>query len=268
MKDILEEIVAWKRVEVEQMKAALPQRELELNVEWLQGNDPSILPSMSAALRQSATGIIAEMKRRSPSKGWINEGARASEVPLGYERNGAAAVSILTDERYFGGSDDFVSAARQSGLTLPVLYKNFVIDEYQLFQARLCGASAVLLIAACLTIDRCRTLMRLAHDLGLEVLLEMHDERELDHAALEPDMCGINNRHLGTFVTDVRTSLQLARRLPPEACKVSESGISDPATVRMLRAEGFQGFLIGECFMRTADPAAALGAFVHQLEAG
>ncbi len=267
MKDILEEIVAWKRVEVEQMKAALPMRELELQVEWMHSTQKDI-PSMSRALRQSDTGIIAEMKRRSPSKGWINEQARAGEVPLGYERHGAAAVSILTDDRFFGGSDAFVCEARQSGLSLPVLYKNFVVDPYQVLQARCCGASAVLLIAACLSLEECRALMGLAHDVGMEVLLEMHDEHELDYVALEPDMCGINNRHLGTFVTDVGTSLQMARLLPADACKVSESGISHPDTVRQLRAEGFQGFLIGECFMRTDDPPAALGEFIGQLKSG
>jgi len=264
MKDILEEIVARKRVEVKQMKDALPQRELALQAERMMDADAPV-PSMRAALLASDTGIIAEMKRRSPSKGWINEAARPDVVPLGYERSGAAAVSILTDNHFFGGNDTFVCQARQSGLTLPVLYKNFVVDDYQLLQARCCGASAVLLIAACLPLDQCRSLLHNAHELGLEVLLEMHHEHELDYAALEPDMCGINNRNLGTFVTDVRNSLDMARKLPKEACKVSESGIAHPDTVRMLRDEGYRGFLIGENFMRTGDPPAALAHFIAQL---
>ena len=257
-KDILEEIVAWKRVEVEQMKAELPTHILYQQVERQIATETSPLPSMREALLSSDTGIIAEFKRRSPSKGWINENANVEQVTLDYERNGAAAVSILTDQRYFGGEDDYVVRARKAGLRLPVLYKNFVVDEYQLFQARKCGASAALLIAADLKRNECRDLLRLAHELGLEVLLEMHGEEELDYVELEPDMCGINNRHLGTFVTDVRTSFEMARRLPSDACKVSESGISNPETVSALRLAGFRGFLIGECFMKTSDPGAAL----------
>ena len=244
MKDILQDIIATKRTEV----ATLCQPK----------------PSLRQALLDSETGIIAEFKRRSPSKGWISEAARPDVVPLNYQRSGAAALSILTDHDYFGGSDQFVVEARRSGVTLPILYKNFVIDEVQLHQALLCGASAVLLIAACLTRERCRTLITVAHGLGLEVLLEMHDEQELEYAELGPDLCGINNRHLGSFHTDVETSFRLAERLPRDAVKVSESGISDPQTVRLLREAGFRGFLIGECFMRQPDPGLALREFVAE----
>ena len=219
-------------------------------------------PSLREALLQSETGIIAEFKRRSPSKGWIKEEGRADVIPLAYQQNGATALSILTDERYFGGSDDFIRMARQSGVTLPILYKNFVIDEAQLYAAALCGASAVLLIAACLTKAQCKALMDKAHALGLEVLLEMHAEHELEYADLGPDLCGINNRNLGSFVTDVENSFRLAELLPKDAVKVSESGISDPATVRALRSAGFRGFLIGENFMKTPDPGQALREFI------
>ena len=222
-------------------------------------------PSMREALLASSTGIIAEFKRKSPSKGWIKEDGRADIIPLSYQQNGAAALSILTDKKYFGGHDDFIRAARQSGVTIPILYKNFVVDEFQLYEAALCGASAVLLIAACLTKEQCRMLMHSAHELGLEVLLEMHDERELEYAGLEPDMCGINNRHLGSFVTDVETSYRLAERLPKEAVKVSESGISNPQTINELRSAGFQGFLIGETFMKTVNPGATLRAFMNDI---
>jgi len=150
-------------------------------------------------------------------------------------------------------------------VTIPILYKNFVIDEMQVYEACLCGASAVLLIAACLTKERCSRLMRLAHELGLEVLLEMHDERELEYADLGPDLCGINNRHLGSFVTSVETSFMLAERLPREAVKVSESGISDPLVVRDLRTAGFHGFLIGETFMREPLPGEALRQFIERI---
>ena len=245
MKDILEQIIAHKREEV----AALYAKK----------------PSLREALLQSDTGIIAEFKRRSPSKGWIKEDGRADIIPLSYQQNGAAALSILTDEHFFGGHDDFIRQARQSGVTLPILYKNFVIDEAQLYAAALCGASAVLLIAACLSKQACAALMNKAHELGLEVLLEMHSEAELEYAELGPDLCGINNRNLGSFVTDVDNSFRLAERLPKDAVKVSESGISDPATVRALRQAGFLGFLIGETFMKTADPGLALNEFIAKL---
>ena len=239
--DILEEIVAHKRVEVERFKAALSEREIHRRVEPLL--DFSVA-SMSQALTASDSGIIAEFKRKSPSKGWIKEDGRADIIPLSYQQNGASALSILADEQYFGGSDEFIKMARHSGVNIPILYKNFVIDEYQLFQARLCGASAVLLIAADLSVQQCSALLKTAHELGLEVLLEMHSEPELEYAALEPDMCGINNRN---------------------AVKVSESGISNPDTVRALRQAGFRGFLIGENFMKTADPGQALNDFITQL---
>ncbi len=262
MKDVLEEIVAWKRIEVSRMKEQLPEREIHARVERMLGGH---VPSMKAALTASGSGIIAEFKRKSPSKGWIKEDGRAAEIPLAYQQNGAAAVSILTDERFFGGCDGFIREARDSGVTIPILYKNFVIDEYQLFQARLCGASAVLLIAADLTETECRQLIRTAHELQLEVLLEMHSEEETDYAGLEPDLCGINNRNLGSFVTDVRNSFRLARRLPADAVKVSESGISSPETVRDLRLAGYRGFLIGENFMRSEAPGKSLNGFISQL---
>ena len=222
-------------------------------------------PSLREALVQSQTGIIAEFKRRSPSKGWIKEDGRPDIIPLSYHQNGAAALSILTDKHYFGGHDDFIREARRSGVTLPVLYKNFVIDEFQLYEACLCRASAVLLIAACLSKQECGRLLHIAHNLGLEVLLEMHSIEELEYADLEPDMCGINNRNLGSFVTDIENSFRLAERLPKDAVKVSESGISNPQTVRELRQAGFRGFLIGESFMKTAAPGLALKDFIAQL---
>ena len=243
--DILQEIVATKREELERMRRKKP--------------------SLREALLQSETGIIAEFKRRSPSKGWIKEEGLASEIPLSYQQNGAAAISILTDKQYFGGHDRFIVEARQSGVTLPVLYKNFVIDELQLYEAALCGASAVLLIAACLPKEKLRALLLKAHDLGLEVLLEIHSEEELDYCELEPDMYGINNRHLGSFVTDVENSFRLAERLPKDAVKVSESGISRPETIRELRQAGFRGFLIGETFMKTPDPGKTLKQFIEQI---
>ena len=296
MSDILQEIVAHKRLEVEHFKQQLSEQEIHRRVEPLL--DFSVA-SMSQALATSPSGIIAEFKRKSPSKGWIKEEGRPDIIPLSYQQHGAAALSILTDEKYFGGQDAFISTARHSGVKIPILYKNFVIDEYQLFQARLCGASAVLLIAADLTLSACKSLLHTAHELGMEVLLEMHSEAELDYAALGPDMYGINNRNLGSFVTDVENSFRLAEALRSAAVSVpdaftsgspvakaaapvpavstagsstgsypllvSESGISHPDTVRALREAGFRGFLIGETFMKTAHPGQALSDFITQL---
>jgi len=245
MQDILQEIVAHKHQELDVIYAKKA--------------------SLREALVQSDTGIIAEFKRKSPSKGWIKEDGQPGVIPLSYQQNGAAALSILTDEHYFGGSDDFIRQARKSGVTLPILYKNFVIDEAQLYAAALCGASAVLLIAACLSKQACKMLQQKAHSLGLEVLLEMHDEQELEYAELEPDLCGINNRNLGSFVTDVENSFRLAELLPKDAVKVSESGISNPETVRALRQAGFRGFLIGENFMKADDPGKELHDFIQQI---
>lgn len=262
MIDILNEIIAHKRVEVEAAKQAMAPSVLYKQVEAIL--DFSVA-SMKSALTASDSGIIAEFKRKSPSKGWIKEDGQPDIIPLSYQQNGAAALSILTDEKYFGGCDDFIRTARRSGVNIPVLYKNFVIDEYQLFQARLCGASAVLLIAADLTLTECRSLLHTAHELGLEVLLEMHSREELAYVELEPDMCGINNRNLGSFVTDVENSFRLAELLPQNVVKVSESGISNPNTVKALREVGFRGFLIGENFMKTADPGSALREFIEKL---
>ncbi|MCR5711813.1 MAG: indole-3-glycerol phosphate synthase TrpC [Prevotella sp.] len=262
MTDILQEIVAHKRLEVEHFKQQLPEKEIHRKVESML--DFSV-PSMSKALKDSNTGIIAEFKRRSPSKGWIKEEGRAEEIPLSYQENGATALSILTDEKYFGGKDEFIHIARHAGVQVPILYKNFIIDEYQLFQARLCGASAVLLIAADLTKKECKAYLHTAHKLGLEVLLEMHGEEELEYAELEPDICGINNRHLGSFITDVQNSFRLASLLPVDSVKVSESGISNPQVIKDLRLAGFHGFLIGETFMKTEDPGKTLKDFISKL---
>lgn len=263
MKDILNEIVDWKRRENEHLGRLFDGRELRAMVDRQCRDTP---PSLARAVAESDTGIIAEFKRKSPSKGWIKADGSASTIPLTYQNAGAAAISILTDERFFGGRDEYVAMARRSGVTVPILYKNFVVDESQLFRARLCGASAVLLIAACLDMAQCAGLMRTAHDIGLEVLLEMHSEAELEYAALGPDLCGINNRNLGTFNTDVATSLALAPLLPGDAVKVSESGIGSAATVAVLRQAGFSGFLIGESLMKAESPGKELSDMINRMK--
>ena len=261
--DILEEIVAHKRIEVAEQKEQMPAKKLYAEVERLMSEGVTNR-CLSQALTENDFGIIAEFKRKSPSKGWIKEDGKPEEIPLSYEQNGAAALSILTDEMYFGGSLDFIRKARPL-VNLPILRKDFIIDEYQLFQARHIGADAVLLIAADLSKQEVRSLTSLAHDLALEVLLELHSEHELDYADIDVDALGVNNRNLGTFVTDVQNSFRMAARLPEDKVLVSESGISNPDTIRLLREAGYRGFLIGETFMKTDNPGEALKNFISRL---
>ena len=228
--------------------------------------------SLKRALAESPCGIIAEFKRKSPSKGWIHADAFPEEVVPAYAKAGAAALSVLTDEQYFGGSLDFIRRVRPL-VDIPILRKDFIIDPYQLYQAREAGADAVLLIAACLSREACAALTAEAHRLGLEVLLEVHSPEELDYITPDIDVVGVNNRHLGSFVTDVKTSFELApalnkilrSALDDSRVFISESGISDPATVRALRELGYRGFLMGENFMKEPDPGAALATFIQAL---
>ena len=262
-RDILDEIVAAKRIEVADQMKVVPSRELFHKVEELLANGIT-RRSMRAALAASPSGIIAEFKRKSPSKGWIHEDAEVDKVVVDYEKNGASALSILTDEQFFGGQMRFISRVRGS-VNIPILRKDFIIDEYQLYQARMIGADAVLLIAACLTPEQCRALTLKAHELELETLLEIHSEAELAYVTDDIDMVGVNNRNLGTFHTDVQNSFRLAALLPNDKLLVSESGISDAITLQRLREVGFRGFLIGETFMKTPDPGAALRVLIANI---
>lgn len=257
MKDVLEEIIASKRPETDNLRQHA--REIYSAAERAIDTRPTL--DMASALRNSASGIIAEFKRKSPSKGWINENADPREVAPAYARAGASALSVLTDGPYFGGSLQFLEQVRPL-VNIPLLRKEFIIDELQLFEARAAGADAVLLIAAALTPVQTRELARQSRQLGLQVLLEIHSESELDHVCDFVDMVGVNNRNLGTFHTDIQNSFRLAEYLPPEFTLVSESGLADPATVSDLRRAGFRGFLIGETFMKTADPALTLKEFI------
>lgn len=264
--DILEQIVASKKVELVRQKEALPPSELYRQVEDImeERKHPLKLRSMSRSLAESESGIIAEFKRKSPSKGWIHEDVFPKDVVPYYVENGASALSILTDEPYFGGRLEFISSVRPL-VDIPILRKDFIIDEYQLFQARAVGADAVLLIAADLPLNQCRDLLQRAHDLRLEVLLEIHGENELDYCQLEADMIGVNNRNLGTFETNVDNSLRLVSKLRKNCVLVSESGISSADKVRELRKAGFRGFLIGEAFMKDANPGRKLKEFINLL---
>lgn len=264
MKDILEEIVANKRCELEQWRQFIPMKQLFGIIEY-EGAMNREIPSMKQALLDSSTGVIAEFKRKSPSKGWIKQDGKAREIPLSYERNGAAALSIHTDNAYFGGYDEFIQEARATGVSLPILYNNFVIDEYQLFQAKHAGASAILLMAAILTKEQCHSLISLAHQLKMEVLLEMHNIEELEYIECEPDMYGINNRILGSFATDVEKSFKMAEMLPEDDVKVSAGGIRHSEVVRDLREIGYKGFLIGAYFMKEENPGEALKRFIENI---
>ena len=257
MKDILSEIIAHKRKEVAEQKSRVSYAQLEKE---LANCDLSIY-SLKDALLQSDTGIIAEFKRRSPSKGWINQNADVEKVTKSYEAGGAAALSVLTDEKYFGGTlADLQTAAKN--VKIPVMRKEFIVDEYQILQARLSGASAILLIAAALTIEENHRFTRFAKQLSLDVLLELHDEKEIEYVSAENDIIGINNRNLGTFVTDLEKSYKMIELLPKDAVLVSESGISNFETVKELRRAGYRGFLIGENFMKTDDPGRNLKEFI------
>ncbi len=260
MKDILTEIIANKRLEVEREKSQIALSEL-----IAASRDMGATRSMSESLKSSKSGIIAEFKRRSPSKGWIKESADASIIPASYAAAGASALSILTDHDYFGGSLKDIEAARPM-VNIPIIRKEFIVDEYQIYQARLIGADAVLLIASALEKEECNALVEVAHSLDLEVLLELHSQSELEYIHPKVEMVGINNRNLGSFHTDVANSFKLAKLLPKEVVKVSESGISSPDTVSELRVAGYRGFLIGENFMRSEDPGASLGEFIAKVK--
>lgn len=279
MKDILEEIVANKRVEVAIAQQTVSLEYLkELTQQKIQADGQLKMRSMKQSLAQSRSGIIAEFKRKSPSKGWIHADARPEDVVPVYAAGGASALSILTDEKYFGGQLEFVRQMRPLVGETPILRKEFIIDPYQLFEARLYGADAVLLIAADLEPALYAQLGQQAHELGLEVLLEVHDPEELSYLqAFVPDMLGVNNRSLGTFHTDVQHSYDIARQMQQAVAElglmaeeqpvlISESGISNPETVRSLREVGFRGFLIGECFMKEQDPGRALTDFIRAVE--
>ncbi|MDE5550524.1 MAG: indole-3-glycerol phosphate synthase TrpC [Bacteroidaceae bacterium] len=262
--DILEEIVANKRIELEKQKAIVSPAILYNNVEKMMADGTLPKRSMRKSLAASTSGIIAEFKRKSPSKGWIKEEGKPDVIPASYSENGASAISILTDEKYFGGNLRYVRIARPT-VSCPILRKDFIVDEYQLYQAKAIGADAVLLIAADLEWRECKELAKKAHELELETLLEVHSESELEYINECIDMVGVNNRNLGTFHTDVANSYHLASLLPKEYLLVSESGISNPQTVRELREAGFRGFLIGETFMKTTDPGKALADFITQV---
>lgn len=258
--NILDTIIADKRREIALKKSIVPVSQLENTM--LFGNRTV---SLSKLLRNSNTGIIAEHKRRSPSKAIINQGFSVEETVKGYENAGACGISVLTDTKYFGGSLDDLLLARAS-VNVPLLRKEFIVDEYQILEAKAHGADAILLIAAALTREEIKQLSGFAQSLALEVLLEVHNKEELDKSIMPSlDMIGVNNRNLKTFEISLDCSIALAQHIPDGFIKVSESGINTTEAIKDLKSFGYQGFLIGENFMKTNNPGAAAKEFIKAI---
>lgn len=264
MPTILDKIITHKRQEVQDRQALVPVKLLEKSLYM----DAQPLSLRQYLLRDDLSGIIAEFKRKSPSKGIINAHAPVERTTLGYMQAGASALSVLTDTEFFGGKNEDLTVARRYNFC-PILRKDFVVDEYQILEAKSIGADAVLLIAAVLTGEEVLRLGRFAKSLGLEVLLEIHNAEELDKT-LHPDavsLVGVNNRNLHDFSVSLDTSGELAQRIPNDYVKVTESGLSSAPDIEALRAVGYRGFLIGETFMRQSRPEKACAALVQQLRA-
>ena len=264
MSTILDTIVAHKRKEVAARRELVPVKLLETSLYF--NSQP--LSLRQYLLRENSSGLIAEFKRKSPSKGWINQYAPVERTTLGYMQAGAAALSILTDAEFFGGKNEDLTTARRFNFC-PIIRKDFVVNEYQILEAKSVGADAVLLIAAVLTPAEIDTLGRLARSLGLEVLLEVHDGDELARSANAEavNLIGVNNRNLHDFTLSLDTSMQLAEAIPDEFVKVSESGISTAKAIGQLREVGYRGFLLGEAFMRHARPERACATLVQEIAA-
>ncbi|MEL0457573.1 indole-3-glycerol phosphate synthase TrpC [Flavobacteriaceae bacterium SZ-1-7] len=259
--NILDKITLDKRKEVELRKSLIPVSQLEHSVLFERQT-----VSLSNKLRNSKSGIIAEHKRRSPSKSVINNGLNVQDVATGYEKAGVCGMSVLTDGKYFGGSLDDLLTARAS-CNLPLLRKEFIIDEYQILEAKAHGADVILLIAAILTRKEIKQFSEFSKSLNLDVLLEVHNEEELQKSIMPSlDMLGVNNRNLKTFEVSLETSKSLSTLIPNNFVKVSESGISNIDAIKELQPFGYQGFLIGENFMKTDNPGANAKEFIKTLE--
>ncbi|MEO5984930.1 MAG: indole-3-glycerol phosphate synthase TrpC [Ferruginibacter sp.] len=257
--NILEKIVAHKKEELHIRKIMVPVDQVVNSLHFHQ-------PCLSLVKRlasDTTSGIIAEFKRKSPSKGFINQHADLNQVITDYARSGAAGLSILTDNLFFGGSTEDLVLAREH--EIPLLRKDFIIDPYQILDTKAMGADVILLIASILTKNEVKSFASSAKQLGLEVLLEIHDASELSHICEDVDMVGINNRNLKTFSVDVNHAISLSKLITSDKIKIAESGIDSPAMVKRFKKEGYKGFLIGETFMKESDPGVAFGNFIKQL---
>jgi indole-3-glycerol phosphate synthase len=261
--DILEKIVAAKRKEIEKYKPLSSIERFRKEGFFWEIKNRSLKQSLLVA---GSTGIIAEFKRKSPSKGWFKtKELEVEPVVTSYNSHGAAAISVLTDEEFFGGDlDDLIQTKVIADI--PVLRKDFIVDEWQIAEAKAFGADVILLIAACLSRQEVKQLALFTKTIGLEVLLEVHNEEELEHICDEVDLVGVNNRNLKTFEVDINTSLELINKIPADKPAVAESGIINVETIVTLKKAGFKGFLIGETFMKEADPGKAFSEFVTELK--
>lgn len=258
---ILDEILEHKRKEVAERKSLYPVKLLQQSIYF----PTSCVSLKKYLLREDKSGIIAEIKRKSPSKGVINPHVSVERTSIGYMQAGASALSILTDKQFFGGSNDDLTTARKFNFC-PILRKDFIIDEYQIIEAKSIGADAILLIAAALEPKKLKELCAFAHSLGLEVLMEVHDDVELsNNLEAGADLIGVNNRNLKTFELSVETSKRLSKLIPDSVVKVSESGIESPEEILNLKDYGFRGFLIGQTFMQNSRPERAAMDFIKEL---
>lgn len=258
--NILERIVAAKKIETETRKKICPVKELERSAFF----DKPVL-SFFDSLNKKEPSVIAEFKRKSPSKGIINNNADVEQVASGYFSAGVAAMSVLTDKEFFGGSEGDLEKVAKLSL-LPLLRKEFIIDEYQVIEAKSIGASAILLIGSILTREQIKNLSMLAFSLGMEVLFEMHDIEDIDKINPDIRIVGVNNRNLNTFKVDRSNSINMLGLLPEKCIKVAESGFESPEEVNMMFTEGYNAFLIGEKFMRSNDPGRSAAAFISALK--
>jgi indole-3-glycerol phosphate synthase len=257
--NILETIIEHKKLEVAERKQIVSQT-LLMQTKHFNRRSFSLIESLT---KKDSTGIIAEFKRKSPSQGFINEHADVVDVTRGYTQAGAACLSVLTDANFFGGSTADLMAARINNI--PILRKDFIIDEYQIAEAKAMGADVILLIAACLSPEEVQSLAKYAVSIGLEVLLELHDETELAHICDETILVGINNRNLKDFKVDIDASLRMAKLISNDKIKIAESGISEASMIHTFKNAGFKGFLIGEMFMKEVNPALAFNNFVQNI---
>ncbi|MCC6221390.1 MAG: indole-3-glycerol phosphate synthase TrpC [Deltaproteobacteria bacterium] len=258
----LDEIIANKRRELEDKKNLCPVKMLESSI-YCRRHALSLKGNLQ---RGDGVGLIAEIKRKSPSRGVINSAVSVEDLSVGYVRAGASALSVLTDNVYFGGKNEDLARARQLN-EIPILRKDFIVDEYQVIEAKSIGADAVLLIAAVLAPDEIKSLSSFARQLGLEVLLEVHSEEELSRSLCDTiDIVGINNRDLRDFSVNVETSFKIFHSVPKSVLAISESGIESAETAKRLRDAGFRGFLIGERFMKEPRPEVACAVFVEELK--
>jgi indole-3-glycerol phosphate synthase len=259
--NILEKIIAAKKSEVEEKKALVPAKLLEQSIHF----DAPVLSMKKYITRPDKSGIISEFKRKSPSKGLINPYAKVEEVTVEYMQAGSSGLSVLTDNTFFGGSNEDLLKAREFNFC-PILRKDFIISEYQIIEARSIGADVILLIAECLEKEPMESLAKFAKSLGLEVLMELHSQAELSKVNRYVDIVGINNRDLTTFEVNLENSIRISDQIPNDFVRISESGISDPETIVELKKAGFHGFLIGENFMKTADPGKTCMHFIQEIK--